>query len=55
LASGAQDVRLLFRGPLAAVRRGRSGKSGSGSKIGVRFSSLETAATSPARTTQSHR
>jgi len=37
-ASGAHDARLLFRGPSAAVRRGRQGRAAGESKDGLAFS-----------------
>src|SRR6185437_1652924 len=38
VASGAHDARLLFRGPWAAVRRGRPGRAAGESKDGLAFS-----------------
>jgi len=38
LASGAQDARLLFRGPWAAVRWGRSGRAAGVAREGNAFS-----------------
>src|SRR6185503_5094324 len=38
LASGAHDARLLFRGPSAAVSRGRSGRAAGVAREGNAFS-----------------
>jgi hypothetical protein len=38
IAASAQDARLLFRGPWAAVRRGRGGRAAGEARDGLAFS-----------------